>query len=186
MLDDRVFDGKQLLTYSIANNINLYGNLSTILLSTDYIKTLLPLHFNDIPDSMRYVDFLYQLLYPAKIVYTYLPLVSTTLSLVSDDAALIKDYVQLLRYYQESNNFLQIPENTADFTGTSQHIPCQKDITFFYTDMGEYYNLKPIADEASMRGYHVTFTKDLYQSAEIGVYCQHVCHPENSRETLIN
>ena len=185
MLDDRVFDGKQLLTYSIANNINLYGNLSTILLSTDYIKTLLPLHFNDIPDSMRYVDFLYQLLYPAKIVYTYLPLVSTTLSLVSDDAALIKDYVQLLRYYQESNNFLQIPENTADFTGTSQHIPCQKDITFFYTDMGEYYNLKPIADEASMRGYHVTFTKDLYQSAEIGVYCQHVCHPENSRFSII-
>lgn len=105
MMDDMVFDGKQLLTYSIANNINLYGNLSTILLSTDYIKTLLPLHFNDIPDSMRYVDFLYQLLYPAKIVYTYLPLASTTLSLVSDDAALIKDYVQLLRYYHESNNF---------------------------------------------------------------------------------
>ena len=40
MMDDMVFDGKQLLTYSIANNINLYGNLSTILLSTDYIKTL--------------------------------------------------------------------------------------------------------------------------------------------------
>lgn len=74
MMDDMVFDGKQLLTYSIANNINLYGNLSTILLSTDYIKTLLPLHFNDIPDSMRYVDFLYQLLYPGKDVHTYLPL----------------------------------------------------------------------------------------------------------------
>ena len=185
MLDNKVFDGKQLLTYSIANNINLYGNLSTILLSTDYVKTLLPLHFNNIPDSMRYVDFLYQLLYPSKIVYTYLPLVSTNVSRISDSSTLINDYTQLLLHYKKSDIFLQAHKNITDFTCTSQHTPCKKDITFFYTDMGEYYNLKPIADEAKIRGYRVAFTKDIYQSAEIGVYCQHICHPENSKFSIV-
>ncbi len=51
--------------------------------------------------------------------------------------------------------------------------------------MGEYYNLKPIADMAKSRGYQSTFTKDIHQSAEIGVYCQHICYPENSKFSLV-
>lgn len=60
-----------------------------------------------------------------------------------------------------------------------------KHITFFYTDKGEYFNLKPIASEAEKRGYVVEFTTELKKKAEIGVYCQHVCFPENSKYSLI-
>lgn len=31
----------------------------------------------------------------------------------------------------------------------------------------------------------VSFTRDIFAPAEIGVYCQHVCHPENSRFSVI-
>lgn len=60
-----------------------------------------------------------------------------------------------------------------------------KEITFFYTDKGEYYNLLPIADEAQKRGYTIHFTEDIRQTAEIGIYCQHVCFPENAKFSLI-
>ncbi|MBP3205366.1 MAG: CDP-glycerol glycerophosphotransferase family protein [Lachnospiraceae bacterium] len=60
-----------------------------------------------------------------------------------------------------------------------------KSITLFYTDKGEYYNLLPIANEAETRGYKVKFTDDIFERAEIGIYCQHVCHPENAKFSLI-
>ena len=31
----------------------------------------------------------------------------------------------------------------------------------------------------------MSFTRDIFAPAEIGVYCQHVCHPENSRFSVI-
>lgn len=62
---------------------------------------------------------------------------------------------------------------------------CSKEITFFYTDKGEYYNLEPIGIEAEKRGYEVKFTTNLLEKAEIGVYCQHVCYPENSKFSLV-
>lgn len=63
----------------------------------------------------------------------------------------------------------QKPTTLTDFTKTQNYVICKKDITFIYTDMGEYYNLKPIADEATSRGYKVTFTNDIFTPAEIGV-----------------
>lgn len=184
MLDEKIFNGEQLLTYSIKNNVNLYGDLSTLFLKTSYVKTL-SLSRLPVPDSMQHAAFLHQLLYPAKIAYTYLPLTSAIASPVQNDDILSDDYHILLQYYQTHGIISQLPDGITNFTHTKHFCPCTKDITFFYTDMGEYYNLKPIADEAAARGYHTTFTKDLYQSAEIGVYCQHVCHPENSKFSLI-
>ncbi|MBR1709742.1 MAG: hypothetical protein IJ719_13085, partial [Clostridia bacterium] len=61
----------------------------------------------------------------------------------------------------------------------------KKEITFFLTDMCEYYNILPIAQEAKRRGYEVIYTQNREQKAEIGVYCQHVCYPENSRFSVI-
>ncbi len=60
-----------------------------------------------------------------------------------------------------------------------------KKITFFYTDKGEYYNLAPLAEEAKQRGYEVEMTGEIKKAAEIGVYCQHVCYPENSKFSVI-
>ena len=60
-----------------------------------------------------------------------------------------------------------------------------KCITFIYTDKGEYYNVKPIGDEAVKRGYSVKYTENIKEKAEIGIYCQHVCYPENSQFSMI-
>lgn len=51
--------------------------------------------------------------------------------------------------------------------------------------MGEYYNLKPIADAAAQRGYQIEFTQNIIQKAEIGIYCQHGGYPENSRFSVV-
>lgn len=177
-LDGKIFTGQQLLDYSIANNVNLYGNLSTLLLSTAYVKQL-SLTPAAAPDSMRLLAFLYQLLLPAKVTYTYLPLVSTILQPYTDSSTIRKDYEDYLRALPWSAPFSLPPETNP------LPLPCQRDITFFYTDKGEYHNLKPVADEAKRRGYKITFTENLTQKAEIGVYCQHVCHPENAKFSLI-
>lgn len=67
----------------------------------------------------------------------------------------------------------------------AKKLDVKKEITFFYTDKGEYYNVAPIAEEAKKRGYEVRFTNTLDEKAEIGVYCQHVCRPENSKFSIV-
>lgn len=184
MLDNHIFEGKQLLTYSLANTVNLYGDLSTLLISADYAKKLRLFNIC-IPHSMQCTALLYQLLYSANIVYTYLPLASSILTNTLIDEELNTDYQKLLSDYESQNFFDISPVTACDFTKTENFISCKKDITFFYTDMGEYYNLKPIADEAAARGYKITFTDNTLATAEIGIYCQHVCHPENSKFSVI-
>ena len=77
-LDNNLFNGKDLLHYSAVNNVNLYGDLSNIFLSTAYVKQL---SFSrlEVAESMQPLALLYQLLLPAKIAYTYLPLSSQML-----------------------------------------------------------------------------------------------------------
>lgn len=58
-------------------------------------------------------------------------------------------------------------------------------ITFFYTDNIEKQTAAPIAEEARSRGYQVHFTNVLREQADIGVYCQHLCFPENSNFSLV-
>lgn len=188
-LRDKVYNGSDLIEYCIATNINLYGNLSTLLISTDYSRNL---HFTsqaqDVPDSMRRLAFLWQLLFYAKIEYIYVPLAATISKPYTDPASLQNDYLDFLMIQYQKGLFKQItPDHFPTYT-YSRHIDCSKDITFFYTDKGEYYNLKPIADEAENRGYKITFTDDLDQKAEIGIYCQHINlipHPEYSKFSVI-
>ncbi len=184
-LDQKNFLGRQLLDYSITNNVNLYGDLSTIFLSTDYVKQL-TMTSSETTDCIQSFALLYQLLQSAKINYTYLPLSSVfTTDAHSDTSALMADYTKLLQTYYTNDIISKVSDSLTDFTVTEHFVSCKKDITFFYTDMGEYYNLKPIADMASSRGYHVTFTSDIHQEAEIGIYCQHICYPENSKFSVI-
>lgn len=183
-LDNKIFNGAELLRYSAMNNINLYGDLSTVFLSTAYVKQLSFAHL-DVTDSMQSLAFLYQLLWSAKIAYTYLPLSSSTVVEYSNATRSISDYVDFLKLYYLENDISRISKTLKDFTITEHFVPCKKEITFFYTDMGEYYNLKTIADMAEARGYKIFFTKDIHQNAEIAVYCQHICYPENSKFSLI-
>lgn len=184
ILDNKIFNGAELLHYSAMNNINLYGDLSTVFLSTAYVKQLSFAHL-DVTDSMQSLAFLYQLLWSTKIAYTYLPLSSSTVVEYLDAAQSISDYVNFLKLYYSENDISRISDTLTDFTTAEHFVSCKKEITFFYTDMGEYYNLKPIADMAESRGYKTVFTKDIHQNAEIGVYCQHICYPENSKFSLI-
>lgn len=184
ILDNKIFNGAELLHYSAMNNINLYGDLSTVFLSTAYVKQLSFAHL-DVTDSMQSLAFLYQLLWSTKIAYTYLPLSSSTVVEYLDAAQSISDYVNFLKLYYSENDISRISDTLTDFTTAEHFVSCKKEITFFYTDMGEYYNLKPIADMAESRGYKTVFTKDIHQNAEIGVYCQHICSPENSKFSLI-
>lgn len=177
-LDGKILTGQQLLSHSITNNINLYGNLSTLLLSTSYVKQL-SLASTAAPNSMRRLAFLYQLLLPANLTYSYLPLVSTILQPYTDSSSVCRDFED----YMQMLSWQSLLPSSAEKEPLP--MPCQRDITFFYTDKGEYHNLKPIADEANRRGYKVTFTENLMQKAEIGVYCQHICHPENSKFSVI-
>lgn len=183
-LENKLFAGKDLLNYSVSNNINLYGDLSTVFLSTDYVKQLSDFSC-DVPDSMQSLEFIYKMLFPAKIAYTYLPLSTAIVSDYVNASPFISDYINWLQSHYPQNVVSHTQKTLVDFTTTEHFVPCQKEITFFYTDMGEYYNLKPIADQAQLRGYKTIFTKDIHQSAEIGVYCQHICYPENSKFSLI-
>jgi len=58
-------------------------------------------------------------------------------------------------------------------------------ITFFYSDNVEKQTAEPIADEAARRGYQVRYTDALLEKADIGIYCQHLCFPENSDLSVI-
>lgn len=184
MLDGKYLDGKTLLTYSTINNRNLYGDLSTILLSTEYAQKL-SFEVYDIPDILQPLTLIYQLLYSANITYTYLPLSSTIATNNNQINDVIADYLEFVSNFYDKNTFSKIKDSTIDFTTSEHFIPCKKEITFFYTDMGEYYNLKPIADTAENRGFTIKFTQNIHQSAEIGVYCQHICYPENSKFSIV-
>ena len=61
----------------------------------------------------------------------------------------------------------------------------KKSVTFFYTDKSELHNLDPILKEAKLRGYEVRNTSNVTEKAEIGVYCQHECFPQNSKLSII-
>jgi hypothetical protein len=61
----------------------------------------------------------------------------------------------------------------------------QKEIVCFFTDGVEKQTLKPIFDEAIKRGYTAKFSDNIHEKAEIGIYCQHSCFPQNSRFSMI-
>lgn len=185
ILENKIFDGRQLIEYSISNDVNIYGNLSTLLLSVQYGRQL-KFDLSEITLSMRTLAFFHQMLLQAKIGYLYLPLVSEVLKPYLDVSNIYQDYEKyLLLLYKNGSIALETLENVHSCHKQPDHIPCSRDITFFYTDMAEYYNVKPIADEAKKRGYAVTFSDDLSKKAEIGIYCQHISHPGDARFSVI-
>ena len=61
----------------------------------------------------------------------------------------------------------------------------KKDITFIYSDSAEKVIYSKMMEIAKARGYKVTLTEDKFAKCEIGVYCQHINFPENSRFSVI-
>lgn len=182
-VNGNVFYGRQLIEASISNNINIYGNLSTLLLSTQYAKKLQLIPYN-VPYSIRKLAFFYQLLLPAKTGFINTTLVSTVLQPYKNPGKITAHYenfIQLL--YSEGKISQTKQKKTQSYLSVFE--PIKREITFFYSDKGEYYNLKPLEDEAKKRGYNTILTENLTQKAEIGIYCQHFCSPENSKFSVI-
>lgn len=183
VLKDTIFNGKVFLEYNINNNINLYGNLSTVMVSTKYVQSIPWTVPNYSFKQINRIFLLYQIFLYGKIGFASRILISTMLLPYSDNTELDTEYKNFLKSFAEQNSIM-----LSDNYFKKNNPPCslkEKSITFFYTDKGEYYNLKPIADEAMKRGYRIKFTENIKENAEIGVYCQHICYPENSKFAVI-
>ena len=175
--------GNAFLTYCIDNEINLYGTLSTLMVRTEYARNISWNLFSSKYDCITAFSFLFNLLYSSTSILLDKPLVSKFLEPFTDDSEINEEYQNCLSFFREKRMIFSSVSTPKDSTHIDDTI--KKDITFFYTDKGEYYNLEPISKEAEKRGYKTTFTEQLDQKAEIGFYCQHVCHPENARFSAV-
>lgn len=183
-LNGKTLSGRLLLEYSIRENRNLYGCLSTLMVRTSYAREL-PALSTPAPVSLNKLSVLFRFLLYAHLGYLYDALVSTYLKPYEDSSVLHNNYKNYV-YRLCQDGYISLPSDTDFFAPVlPEDFSVKRSITFFYTDKGEYYNLEPIAVEAKKRGFEVIFTEDIYQQAEIGIYCQHICHPENSKFSLI-
>ena len=189
---DCSFDGKLLLQDSINNNINMYGSLSTLMAATQYAKKIFCNSQGKLvpPDISINAASSFFLLFPLLVngrgyrMYVPTDIVSTILQPFQDDTSIRKMYEGFLVSFAAQNR-LSVSFGLRQGASPAFDPSIRKEITFFYTDMGEYYNLKPIADAAAQRGYQIEFTKNIIQKAEIGIYCQHGGYPENSRFSVV-
>lgn len=189
---DCSFDGRLLLQDSVNHNINRYGSLSTLMAATQYAKGI-SFDFEQKHtisgmsiDAIGSLAFLFHLLVNGRGRRMYVPsdIVSALLQPFRDEALIRKAYEDFVASFASQNEISLSPDRNQKASPVSPS-PILREITFFYTDMGEYYNLKPIADAAEQRGYQVEFTQNIVQKAEIGIYCQHGGYPENSRFSVV-
>jgi len=174
------YNGKSFLEYCIREKVNIYGSLANVLVTVDYIRTQ---KFEMVEwDSFQNcrMQYLMQLLLKGVVGYISEPLVSAMLTERKGEKEREKIYEDYIEYLT-NKGIISLPEREEE----CEIEKVERHITFFYTDKGEYYNLKPIADAAQKRGFKIEFTTNLKQIAEIGVYCQHFCYPENSKFSLI-
>lgn len=185
-LENKILAGKLLLEYSVNANINLYGTPSTLMLSVAYAQELLLSDSHVTPDICS-MALLYQLLLPAHIGYLHTPYVSTFLEEYRDTSETQVHYENYIHFLSDSGQLsCNMPIYTTTTPPTPRREPLARDITFISGKSGgEFYNVNPIAEEARRRGFHVHFTSDRYAKAEIGIYSQHICHPENSKFSVI-
>lgn len=178
-LKDTSFNGSTFLQFCIDKNINLYGNLSTIMVSSDFIRNIQWLPYSPISDSIKRINLLYHILLHSTIFYITNALVSS-IACEFHSNTLAHEYEHYLNFLS-SLHLVSLPSPNK----SNKYESIKKEVTLFYTDKWEYYNLAPLAEEGTRRGYKVIFTDCIHQKAEIGIYCQHVCHPENSKFSLI-
>lgn len=184
---DTVIDGTLLLQYSISEHKNLFGNLSTLMVTTMHAQAICEKIFYSMPEpdlnAINSLSLLFHLFLNARIRIMNTALISTLLQPYADDTLLRKAYEEFAVSFSEKYSLVISPDWKRK--ASPQSLPPLPEITFFYTDMGEYYNLEPIAEEAARRGYQTIFTQDIKQKAEIGIYCQHICYPENAKFSVI-
>lgn len=185
-LGDKILSGKLLLEYSINTNVNLYGIPSTLMVSTSYAQKITLSDTGASPEICA-MALLYQLLLSAHIGYIYTPYVSTFLKEYCDTCDTQKHYESYIRLLADTGQLSCTVPNASKATPfPAQKTPLPRDITFISNKSGGgFYNIKPLMEEAERRGFNVHLTDDRYAKAEIGVYSQHICHPENAKFSII-
>lgn len=167
-----IYGADDIILKSFTEKFNYYGTLGTSIFKKEVFCRK---QFGDYKDNifeLNGIKLYLELLRDENICYAPSAVVSEILLTDGIDDIYGEEFAVLMR-------------NADSFESVCGYLNVKKSITMFYTDKGEYFNLKPIGDEAVRRGFEVEYTEDLLKKAEIGIYCQHVCHPENSRFSVV-
>lgn len=176
-LNNVIISGTTLMEYCINNNVNLYGTLSNIMILQNTIKNIdLSIPESNVYELKRFL-LLLKIVNLNKVFYMDKILLAVKQQKKCNESIIENEYKEIIKIIGYKK--IETPDSNLQCKGV------RKEITIFYTDKGEFYNLKPIEQEAVKRGYNVRFTSDVTEKAEIGIYCQHVCYPQNSKFSVV-
>lgn len=181
--EGELYNMELLLKYVCSSRVNIIGGLSSIVgKKSAFLKNIaLNSLYYTYEKSLQKSIFMYNAILNSSFVINKQETVACNITRLSND--------EIYAGNPYKKHFLQqyIIERGWEVIHSKHNVysNIKKEITFFYTDQGEYFNVQPIAVEAQKRGYQIKYTKDLDEKAEIGVYCQHVCRPENAKFSII-
>lgn len=195
---DMLFNGSQILCHGIEQGCNLLGNLTTTMFRREKVKLsmerLCQYEVEGNPQLQK-AFLLFEILAGRVACVLEKVLVTTFVRKLNLQEFQAQDrmFTEQFQIFARLHGWkLQSPPSGIARVHRNlfrereaQNRELKKEITFFATDKGEYYNLLPIMKEAKKRGYEVSFTDNLDVKAEIGVYCQHVGRPENARFSVV-
>lgn len=192
IMNDNNYAGVEILKEGLRAGENIYGTLSNVIVRTDYMKNIswIVPHYNSY--QINKLAILFQIYINGNMTYLNNVVISKNIKAHGTDyicdketfLMLVKDIMpELYNIVRERYVIKGMNESELKLYYNSMNL--EKKVTFFYTDKGEFFNVKPIADVLKARGYDVKFTEDIHEKAEIGVYSQHICYPENSKFSLI-
>ena len=174
--------GCDVIPVFLQNDINIWGGMSTMLLDIKKVDDT-SADLNNMTDSIGRLDCMFSLLQKNSFHFYNSVVAKKTLGkydYVFEKQIGDKYFLWKRKYLSSKFNI-----NNVSLQMDRKYTNTKNEITFFYTDKGEYYNLLPIQIEAEKRGYKTRFTMELEEKAEIGIYCQHLCYPENSKLSVI-
>ncbi len=201
--ENKILSGTSILLQSLENEVNLFGNLSCVMIRKSSFLEKGILHNIMEPQSKEEakIFLMFSCIFERNVRVIHEELVSFEERKL--DVAILREKFEAYEHIKrkmgqmlslenkEENKWKELPTvyRTLAYENFSRELNryqgIAKEITFFYTDKGEYFNLEPIAKEGVKRGYQVKFTQEMHEKAEIGIYCQHVCFPENAKFSLI-
>lgn len=183
--ENHVIDGTKLLRLSLLQGMNYCGNLENYMIRRDTYINKMFLMNNILPDKNE-----------EKLMLLFECLFGINIGIINE--ALVINHEQTLDRGKVQENYeiyqklrLKILDNFNELNRERRELPAlyreynnekvyssfkdsAKEITFFYSDLAEYYNLEPVAIEARRRGYQVEMTSDINKAVKIGIYCSHV------------
>lgn len=194
-VDGALVEGKEFLEICLEDERNLYGSLSTLLFRTrDFAMQMQIIPKEIINPQNGKIALLYNTMLQMSMFIKEAELViSTVRKLDLEEVRMYqKAFYDIVKYltknqwlHVEIKKYKGLPaEYIYLLEKGEEKRKLEKDMTFFYTDQGEYFNVLPIAEEAKRRGFSVHFTENLREKANIGVYCQHEKYPENAKFSI--